>query len=248
MAAKLVETVRTTVNLTQLIEGLVEGWYKKFNVIPEKKQIGVLYAQNALETGGTVSMWNYNIGNVKFVANKNPDLDTGKEYMMLVNVWEVVNGQKITFQPPHSATWFCSFTTLGDGVAQHMDFLKNHRYAKAWTAVESGDPAGFAHLLKLAGYYTAPEADYVKLMNLYFNKYMKMTTFEDAVAALQAPPAPEPPAPVPAPVTPPEPTPAPLPDPVPAPPPPVAPAAPAKSTLENVIDILFPILNLFKKK
>lgn len=182
MAAKLVPTVQTKYTLNQLITGLVEGWYKKFGVIPEKKQIAVLYAQNALETGGTVSMWNNNIGNVKYVPTKG---DETWEYMMLANVWEMINGKKVIFQPPHQATWFRSFPTLGDGVAHHMDFLRNYRYKKAWTAVEAGDPASFAHLLKVAGYYTASEADYIKLMNVYYNKFMKDTTFETAVAALK---------------------------------------------------------------
>lgn len=188
MPAKLVPTVKTTYNLNQLIFGLVEGWFKRFGEIPKKESIGVLYAQNALETGGTVAMWNNNIGNVKFVPNTaNPSADDGKMYMMLANVWEIVNGQKVTFQPPHPATWFRAYPTLGDGIAAHMDFLRNHRYAKAWIAVDAGDPAGFAHLLKLAGYYTAPEADYIKLMNYYFNRFMKDNTYEKAVDQLTNP-------------------------------------------------------------
>lgn len=183
MPAKLVPTVRTKYTLNQLIGGLVEGWYKKFGEVPKKESIGVLYAQNALETGGTVAMWNNNIGNVKFVANGG-NIDDGKEYMMLANTWEIINGKKVIFQPPHPATWFRSFETLGDGVAHHLDFLRNKRYKKSWSAVEAGDPAEFAHLLKVAGYYTASEADYIKLMKYYFNKFMRETTFEDAVAAL----------------------------------------------------------------
>lgn len=237
MSATLVPTVRTKYTLNELIRGLVEGWYKKIGVIPKKSSIGVLYAQNALETGGTVSMWNNNIGNVKFVANKNPDLDTGKQYMMLANVWEVVNGHKITFQPPHPATWFRAYPTLGDGVAEHMDFLRNYRYKKAWTAVDAGDPAGFAHLLKVAGYYTAPEADYVRLMNGYFNKFMKEKTYETVVATLTAPvPTEEPVVPV-----------------VPEPPPVVvtptpAPVETAKSPFESITTIFSTFGNLFKKK
>ena len=185
MSATLVPTVKTTYNLNQLIKGLVEGWFKKFGQLPKKESIGVLYAQNAIETGGTVSMWNNNIGNVKFQASKNPDNDNGIEYMMLSNVWEIINGKKVIFQPPHPATWFRSFPTLGDGVAHHLDFLRNHRYKKAWTAVEAGDPTQFAHLLKVAGYYTAPEADYVNAMNIYFKRFMKDTTFDKVVTDLQ---------------------------------------------------------------
>lgn len=179
MAATLVPTVRTTYSKSQVVAGFVNGWTKQFGQIPSKESIGVLYAQNALETGGTVSMWNNNIGNVKYVPSPND----GGNYMMLANVWEIVNGQKIIYQPPSPATWFRAYPTLADGVAQHFDFLKNHRYRTAWTAVEAGNPAAFAHLLKVAGYYTAPEADYIRLMNVYFNQYMKSTDYENALSA-----------------------------------------------------------------
>jgi hypothetical protein len=188
MAAKLVPTVRTSYTEGQLIEGFVAGWQQQFNEIPSKQSIGVLYAQDALETGTTIDMWNNNIGNVKYVASANPAADTGIEYMMLANVWEMVNGQKVVYQPPSPVTWFRAFDTLASGIAFQLDFLKNHRYKAAWAAVLSGDPAGFAHLLKVAGYYSAPEADYVKLMNYYFNKYMATNYYELAAAKLQPAP------------------------------------------------------------
>lgn len=183
MAARLVPTVRTSYKGVELIKGFIDGWIKQFNEIPTRETIGVLYAQNALETGGTVYMWNNNIGNVKFVPSANPANDSG-DYMMLGNVWEIVNGKKIIYQPPHQATWFRAYPTLADGVAHHYDFLKNHRYAKAWTAVVAGKPADFAHLLKLAGYYTAPEADYVRNMNAYFNKFIKDKLYEQAIGSI----------------------------------------------------------------
>jgi flagellum-specific peptidoglycan hydrolase FlgJ len=178
MTARLVPTVRTSYKGIDLIKGFIDGWVKAFNEIPSKETVGVLYAQNALETGGTVFMWNNNIGNIKYIPSVS---DTG-DYMMLNNVWEIINGKKVIFQPPHQATWFKSYPTLADGVAQHYDFIKNRRYAKAWSAVESGNPAEFAHLLKLAGYYTAPESDYIRGMNNYFNKYMSSKLYEQAIS------------------------------------------------------------------
>jgi len=185
MAATLVPTTRTSYNGQQMIEGFVRGWFKQFGTLPKKECIGVIWSQNALETGSTTSMWNNNIGNVKFVPSKNPDDDNGKTYMMLANVWEIINGQRVTFQPPNPATWFRAFPTLEDGVAFHLDFLKNHRYKAAWAAVEAGSPAQFAHLLKVAGYYTAPESDYTNAMNAYFKKFMNDPTFDKVIAALQ---------------------------------------------------------------
>jgi hypothetical protein len=119
---------------------------------------------------------------------------------MLSNVWEIINGKRITFQPPSPVTWFRSFGSLEKGVLYHFNFLKNNRYKDAWTAVESGDPALFAHLIKLKGYYTAPESDYVKAMKYYYNQYMATKDYENAVKGLSitdpvvvvVPPTPEP--------------------------------------------------------
>ena len=172
------ETVKTTCSKSELIKGFVDGWIKQFNQIPSKESIGVLYAQNSLETGGTKYMWNWNIGNVKAVDKPGETV----EYCVLNNVWEIINGKRIILSPNDPGSWFRSFPTLADGVAHHFNFLKNNRYKHAWTAVESGNPAAFAHLLKVAGYYTASETDYIKLMNSFFNSYMKSNDYENAVS------------------------------------------------------------------
>lgn len=174
---KKMETIKTTCSKSELIKGFVDGWIKQFGKIPSKESIGVLYAQNSLETGGTKYMWNWNIGNVKAVDKPNEIV----EYCVLNNVWEIINGKKIILSPNDPGSWFRSFPTLADGVGHHFNFLKNNRYKHAWTAVEAGNPAAFAHLLKVAGYYTASEADYVKLMNSFFNQYMKSNDYENAV-------------------------------------------------------------------
>lgn len=190
MPATAIPATRTKYTQQEMITGFVEGWLAQFGALPKKEAIGVVWAQNALETGSTASMWGNNIGNVKFVASKNPDDDNGKQYMMLSNVWEIINGQKVIFQPPNPATWFRAFPTLKEGVMFHLDFLKNHRYKSAWSAIEAGDPAQFAHLLKMQRYYTAPEADYVRAMNIYFKKFMADPTFESVIAKYQPAPSP----------------------------------------------------------
>ena len=78
----------------------------------------------------------------------------------------------MVFQPPHPATWFRSFPTLADGIAHHFDFLRNRRYRAAWSAVESGNPAAFSHLLKVAGYYNADEKKYTDILVYYLNRFM----------------------------------------------------------------------------
>lgn len=187
MPATLVPTVRTTYTNTQLVQGFIEGWKGLYGEFPKKESIAVIWAQNAIETGGTAAMWNNNIGNVKFVANGG-NIDDGKKYMMLANTWEIVNGKKVIFQPPHPATWFRAFDSLAEGITFHFEFLRNRRYRTSWTAVEAGDPAKFSHLLKVAGYYTASEEAYTKAVVAYYNKFMKDKTFETVLAALQAAP------------------------------------------------------------
>ncbi len=231
MSATCVTAVKTKYTQQQMITGFIEGWKQLFNELPKKEAIGVIWSQNALETGSTASMWNNNIGNVKFVPSKNPDDDNGKTYMMLSNVWEIINGQKVIFQPPNPATWFMAFPTLKDGVMFHLDFLKNHRYKSSWSAIEAGDPAQFAHLLKMQHYYTAPEADYVKAMNIYFKKFMADPTFEQVIAQYN-------PAPV---------VPAPTPDPVVVAPPPPPPPAPANNT-SNIGDVISKVWSWFGNK
>lgn len=56
MSAKLVPAIKTPCTQDQLIEGFILGWQKQFGSLPNKKSIGVLYAQNSLETGGMISI------------------------------------------------------------------------------------------------------------------------------------------------------------------------------------------------
>lgn len=183
--AILVPTTKTSYTIPQMIEAFIRAWFKEFSQIPKKESVGVVWSQTAIETGSTTAMWNNNIGNVKYHPSQDDKKDADVKYMMLHNVWEIINGKKIIFQPPHSATWFLSFETLEDGIKFHLNFLKNKRYKSSWSAIEAGNPQQFAHLLKVAKYYTAPEADYVKGMKFHFNKFMKDTTFETVVNKIE---------------------------------------------------------------
>jgi hypothetical protein len=185
MTAKLVDLVKTPHTIQEVIQSLITAWYKEYNTYPSKENIGVLFSQWSLETGQGKACYNNNFFNVKYIS-KNPDLDSDDiQYFMLPNTWEINgNGQKVIYQPPHPQTWFRSFNSLDEGVTHHFNLLKNKRYKEAWTAVESGNPAAFSHLLKLKGYYTASESDYTKGLNFFFNKFMKDNTFDNIIAQL----------------------------------------------------------------
>lgn len=174
----LVPTVQTTYSQLELCKGLIKVWYSEFNTVPSKASVGVILAQNAIETGGKY-FWNNNLGNVK-VGQDDPNNII--DYCMLRNVWEIENGKKVVYQPPARQTWFRSFPTLEDGIKFHLQLLRNNRYKVAWPAVESGDVALFARLLRQQGYYTASEKDYINGMMVHFNSYKTSGNYERAIA------------------------------------------------------------------
>jgi hypothetical protein len=172
-----VPTVRTNFSKTEFVKSLIKSWFNTYNVIPNKEQMGVLFSQWALETGSGTYCWNNNIGNVKAPQITEETI----EYCVLNGVWEIVNGKKVILKPEDPGSWFRSFRTLDLGVEHHMMFLRNKRYRIAWTAVEQGDPALFAKLLKQQGYYTAHESDYVKAMQYHFTRFLNDSIFEMAM-------------------------------------------------------------------
>lgn len=186
---QLVPTVRTSFSDLQLCSALIKAWYDEYKSLPSKESIGVLVSQKKIETGSNYC-WGWNIGNSK-VGNDEP----GKiiKYQMLRGTWEIINGKKVIFEPPHRATWFMAFDTLAEGIRHHFDLLKNKRYKIAWAAVEKGDVPLFAHLLRQQGYYTAPEKDYINGMMAHYSLYKNSGNYEKALAtfiptAVESPP------------------------------------------------------------
>lgn len=129
-----------------------------------RESILVLMAQWGIETGDGSSMWNYNVGNVKRMK--------GHPWMMLKNVWEILNGKKEVFNPPHPQTHFRAFDSLESGVREYLRVMRG-RFAKAWPYVEKGDPEEFSRELKRLRYYTADEAAYTKAIKLRYDAFDK---------------------------------------------------------------------------
>lgn len=175
---KLVATVQTAYSQFELCKALIQAWYNEYKALPSKQSVGIIISQNLIETGGKY-FWNNNWGNVK-VGNDDPNQVI--EYMMLKNVWEISNGVKVMYQPPARQTWFRAFATLDEGVRFQFNLLQNGRYHQAWYAIEQGNLVAFAHELKIAGYYTAPEQDYINGMTTHYNNYNNSGNYEKALA------------------------------------------------------------------
>lgn len=175
-----VPTVQTKFNIADFTKAFIVGWHSIYGNTPTKNQVAVVYAQWGLETGIGTFCWNFNIGNAKAVDSLNETI----QYCVLNGTWEMVNGVRVTLTDNDPGSWFRAFDSLNDGMTFHLNLLRNQRYKTAWSAVEAGDPAQFAFLLKKNGYYTASEASYLAAMNYYFKKFMADPTYETVMEGM----------------------------------------------------------------
>lgn len=173
--------IRTPISMKDFAKALIRT-LRSGGVEPTKEAAGVFWAQYALETGAGGFCWNYNLFNHKVTAAM---ANGGIPYMMLANTWEIIDGKKVTFQPPHPATWFRAFASFEAAMSHHITAIKTGRYASSWPAVLAGDPELYAAKIRERGYYTAPLADYVKLIRAKFNAWMASPAYDDALAELE---------------------------------------------------------------
>ena len=142
---------------SQMLHALAFAWERLFNEIPSKESLCILLSQWAHETGRGKYCHNWNVGNYKHVEGD------GRDYSYFI-CNEVIKGKEVWYHPNvESERPYCCFRaykTIEAGVVDYMASL-NKRFKKAWPAVLAGDPADFAHQLKLQGYYTSSEDDYI---------------------------------------------------------------------------------------
>lgn len=155
-----VKAARTPVSIRDVHKALHEAWPIAVGGDPNENAIRVLLAQSEIETGAWRACWNWNLGNVKRVR--------GHQWTMLGGTWEILNGKKVVFDPPHPQTHFCAFSTIEEGAKWWLKKMQS-RFSKSWPAALSGDPSAFSKALKAQHYYTASEADYTRMMVAAFN-------------------------------------------------------------------------------
>lgn len=121
-----------------------------------KEAAGVIWGQWCLETGRGKACHNWNLGNIKATARQ---VAEGMNYVMVPNVWEIIGGKKVIFQPPDHQTWFRAYESLDDAMTHHLLFLQVH-YGTAWSFVEAGNGREFAYALKRRGYFSGDVEEY----------------------------------------------------------------------------------------
>lgn len=147
MTARQQSPVRTVISPEQVYFALRDAWQRQLGEQPERASLLTLLSQWSLETANGARCMNYNLGGIKHVPGDDHDWT---EYLTT----EFFGGNSRRMMQP-----FRSYPTLEDGAADYLDLLRK-RFAAAWPAVVLGHVTDFAHLLKLQGYYTAPEDQY----------------------------------------------------------------------------------------
>lgn len=109
----------------------------------------LLTAQIGLETARGTGSYNYNVGNIKAVDRE------GVKYQQL-KTWELENGKRVDRREP-----FVSYDSLDDGLLDYVRFLDKRGILDV---ADSGDVDAFNAALKKAGYYTADQEKYGRIM------------------------------------------------------------------------------------
>lgn len=138
----------TKLDAAQALACIKIGWKRITNQDLSDTAWPIILSQWALETGWGKSMYNYNYAGIKDAGQ------TGEFYNS--PTYEGHGASRVRVIQP-----FCSWPTCEDGAEGYLRLLFK-RYQKALEAAANGDPAGYAHELKKAGYYTASEEEYTK--------------------------------------------------------------------------------------
>lgn len=123
------------------------AWRQQLGGEPARSALLVLLAQWSLETAGGSASNNWNLAGIKYTPG------CGADYAQYLTR-EVQAGKAVTLMQR-----FRAYDSLEDGAADYLRLLRT-RFGAAMAFAAAGDVQAFAHALKLAGYYTAPEDEY----------------------------------------------------------------------------------------
>lgn len=145
---------------------------------PTTAALALALGKTALETGrwgAKGGLWNWNFGNVKAS-------DKYEGFFTCITLNEVLDGRVIWFDPEaqltgrngqwlepiyrvpdgHPQTRMRALVDAPSGALSYVKFVAGGRYAAAWNLLLKGDAAGYVHALKVAKYFTANEAEYLR--------------------------------------------------------------------------------------
>lgn len=203
MPGAYVEPKITRYSLEDMEYALRVGLTSVLGKRPTDECIAVAMAKCRGETANGNAVWNDNLGNIKpgkswtgnftcillnEVELKKERGDTKPRVYWYDPRGELVGGRGSALRDAplevpdgHVQTRMRSFAGRTDAGYQYIDFIfSNPRYHRARDAMIAGNPAAYSHELKLAGYYTAPEADYTKLVMGLYNPSLAIVRHQHA--------------------------------------------------------------------
>lgn len=163
MSDLCVPTVRTVFTEVDLVHAIVQMYKNKYGITPYIQEVGVIWAHFCLECGKGKACFNWNLGNVKY--------SKGHSYCMY-KCSEILNGKEEHFVPPHYQTWFRSYGSLLEAVAEHLNFLSRERYIGALEAAKDWSVDLYVEELKAGGYFTAGLERYKAGVNRLYEEFM----------------------------------------------------------------------------
>lgn len=155
---------RTPLTPGDAAHALSDGYKQVTGRRPNKKVLGLLIGQSALETGNWQSINNYNFGGVKGQLGK--DL-----FVQYLPTHEIINGERVLLQPPDPRTIFRAHSTPADGAADYIGAIKKREHW--WNGLKTGNPAKYVEGLttKPFVYMTADPDQYHRILVERMNQF-----------------------------------------------------------------------------
>lgn len=161
---------QTPYTFQEFHDAMKSAYYTNFGYDCPDVMIKLCFSQSIVETGyynyslkqGGKSCFNYNVGNIKYTQGAVNGCSTG--YHMLSNVWEIIDGKKVIFNPPHIQTHFRAYDSLLEGVTDYQILLSNRTLV--WKVLhDSQEPLDYVNALYAAHYFTADPRSYLYILN-----------------------------------------------------------------------------------
>ena len=178
---------RTPVTPEQVFLALGTAWQLLTGSPPDRKVLHILHAQSALETGHWKSVVNYNLGGAKkhgecdwtyFTTTERLSHPVADKLIASSKPGEVTvlkvddKFKTVKVSGKQSMNCFASWEDLDSAAKDHLALLFR-RFPKAVDQAKKGDPKGYVRELKRAGYFTASEEEYSKIVESISKSYEK---------------------------------------------------------------------------
>lgn len=163
----VLEPKRVKLTPDQAISALAAGYRASTGKKPSKKILSLIAAQSAHETADWASMPNY-----LFAGQKATKYSDNIQYL---RCWEVIDGEKVYFDPPDPHCVFVAFDSAAKGAKAYIDTLKSR--PNWWNGLHTGTVDGYIKgLTSYPAYFTGDKVAYAARMRENLGKYASIVS------------------------------------------------------------------------